>query len=122
MSTDDKNPQSGTDTNKKNKTPNAWGTNKKTEGGKENPNSGKPNKKFQGGTKGLEDDTFYYGPGMDNKFLHSKEKVINFIGKKYDQIELHRKSELSTFNVNHTIQNHGIERSNSNAALNAGIC
>ena len=87
MSTDDKNPQSGTDTNKKNKTPNAWGTNKKTEGGKENPNSGKPNKKFQGGTKGLEDDTFYYGPGMDNKFLHSKEKVINFIGKKFTASE-----------------------------------
>ena len=54
-----------------------------SEGGKDNPNQGKP-KKFQGGTKGLEEHTFYYGPGMDNKFLlHSKEKVINFIGKKF---------------------------------------
>jgi len=86
MSEDNKTPQSGTDTNKK--TPNAWGKNKnkKSEGGKDNPNQGKP-KKFLGGTKEIEDHTFYYGPGMDNKFLHSREKVINYIGKKFTASE-----------------------------------
>ena len=85
MSDNNKNPQQGgTDTNKK--TPNAWGKNKnkKPEGGKENPNQGK-RKKFQGGTKGLKEHTFYFSLGMDNKFLHSKEKVINFIRKKFNE-------------------------------------
>eukprot|EP00536_Pseudo-nitzschia_multiseries_P002498 jgi/Psemu1/5686/gm1.5686_g len=41
-----------------------------------------PKKKFQGRTVGLEDHIFYYGKGMNTKWLSSKEKLLNYIGKK----------------------------------------
>ena len=89
MSDTNKTPQGGNEPEKggakgQNKVPNAWG--KKGNPNNQNPNNGK-NKKFQGGTKGLEDNTFYYGPGMDAKFIASKEKVLNFLQKKFSASE-----------------------------------
>ena len=68
------------------KNPNAW--NKKTgTWNKPGENSKKKFEKFQGATKGLEDHTFYYGQGMDTKFVTSKEHILNYIGKKYSSSE-----------------------------------
>ena len=90
---ENKNPQGGGNsangTNNKG-TPNAWGTNKKKQqggGNDQNANSANKNKRFEGGTKGLEEDTFYYGPGMDKKFIKSKEKVLSFISKRFTASE-----------------------------------
>ena len=87
---DNKTPQGGGSSAKgtNNKaTPNAWGTKKKQQGGGNDQNAANKNKKFQGGTKGLEEDTFYYGPGMDTQFIKSKEKVLNFIAKRFSASE-----------------------------------
>ena len=43
--------------------------------------------KFEGDTKGLEGHTFYFGKGMDIKFLASKEKLLNYICTKYSASE-----------------------------------
>ena len=43
--------------------------------------------KFEGDTKGLEGHTFYFGKGMDIKFLASKEKLRNYICTKYSASE-----------------------------------
>ena len=44
-------------------------------------------KKFQGAIKGLEEHIFYYGKGMDSKYITTKEHVLNYIGKKYTASE-----------------------------------
>eukprot|EP00536_Pseudo-nitzschia_multiseries_P005181 jgi/Psemu1/11898/gm1.11898_g len=40
-------------------------------------------KKFQGGTVGLEERIFYYGKGMNIKWMTSKEKLLSYVGRKY---------------------------------------
>eukprot|EP00536_Pseudo-nitzschia_multiseries_P015470 jgi/Psemu1/42725/gm1.42725_g len=59
-----------------------WGKNKN-----QNQNKNSTTKKFQGGTTGLEDQIFYYGKGMNTKWLTSREKLLNNIGKKYSMSE-----------------------------------
>eukprot|EP00536_Pseudo-nitzschia_multiseries_P014327 jgi/Psemu1/38275/gm1.38275_g len=63
--------------NEASKKTNAW-----SNGKKQNKTS---SKRFQGGTTGLEDDIFYFGKGMNTKWLDSKEKLLNYIGKKYNE-------------------------------------
>eukprot|EP00536_Pseudo-nitzschia_multiseries_P010625 jgi/Psemu1/203784/e_gw1.332.17.1 len=55
-----------------------WGKNKN-----QNQNKNSTTKKFQRGTTGLKDQIFYYGKGMNTKWLTSREKLLNYIGKKY---------------------------------------
>ena len=74
---------------------------KKTDGS--NKNTGSNNyqnnrKKFQGSTKGIEDNYFYYGKGMDVKYITSKEAVLGYIAKKYSASE-----EVSIESGNFTI-------------------
>ena len=68
-------------------------TKKKVTWGKSNKQASKQNsgqnqkKRFQGGTAGLEDHIFYYGTGMDTKFVTSKEHLLIYIAKKYSASE-----------------------------------
>eukprot|EP00536_Pseudo-nitzschia_multiseries_P010272 jgi/Psemu1/25476/gm1.25476_g len=53
----------------------------------DNEASKKTNAWSDGGTTGLEDDIFYFGKGMNTKWLNSKEKLLNYIGKRYSMSE-----------------------------------
>ena len=54
----------------------------KTNSSKTNKSKQSKKKRFQGSTAGLEDHIFYYGKGMDTKYLLSKDKLMTYIGKK----------------------------------------
>ena len=59
----------------------------KTNSFKTNKSEQSKKKRFQGSTAGLEDHIFYYGKGMDAKYLLSKDKLMMYIGKKYTASE-----------------------------------
>ena len=42
---------------------------------------------FKTKTKELENNYFYYGKGMQTKFLELKKEFLNYIGTKYDESE-----------------------------------
>ena len=44
--------------------------------------------KFEGCTPGLEGHIFYYGPGMGQKYITSREKILIYIGRKYTASEV----------------------------------
>ena len=57
-------------------------------GKKPNGNLSTKSKKVQGVTKGLEDHYFYYGRGMNIKWLDSKEQLVLYVERKYTANEV----------------------------------